>query len=268
MYCPNCGAEFSETEASCPYCGQLNPRGAEKQHMEKLHDLHRSTERLPEETTQELVSGVRRNGRKIAFLMLILLAIVVAGLVLRAVIGHAYDKKRVRSYQDRGAFQEAHFAELDRLFEEGDDARLLEEINALYNQKGSEALYSWEHYAYVSEVQSYTYMQEALEWIRSGDPKDADYASVVYPALSLTRADRNGAYTGRSYTEEELRRLSVYREEAEKVLQETLQWDAAELDAFYDSCLDSYDVLSFKKVEKKVAQRMRELHTVTEGDAS
>ena len=90
MYCPNCGAEFSEAEASCPYCGQLNPRGAEKQHMEKLHDLHRNTGRLAEETTQELVSGVRQNGRKIALLMLVLLALVVAGLVLRAVIGHAY----------------------------------------------------------------------------------------------------------------------------------------------------------------------------------
>ena len=269
MYCPNCGASFPEDEPSCPYCGQLNPRGAEKQHMNKLHELHRNTAQLAEDTTREVVSGTRRNGRRILILVAVLLVLFVIGLVLRAILGHAYDRHTIRSYQERTAFQEAHYEELDRLFESGDDIRLLDEIDALYELPGSDALYSWDHYSYVSAVQSYRYMKDSLEWLQTKeDPEDKQFASIVFPALSLTRSDRELAYNGRPYSEEESRRLAVYREEAEQILQETLQWDSAELDALYERCLGSYDVLSFEKVEKHVAQRMRALRTAPEGESS
>ena len=36
MYCTNCGAEIDENDASCPYCGYLNPYGAERKYMKDL----------------------------------------------------------------------------------------------------------------------------------------------------------------------------------------------------------------------------------------
>ena len=39
VQCFNCGAVHSVDDPRCPYCGALNPVGAEKAYMNKLDDL-------------------------------------------------------------------------------------------------------------------------------------------------------------------------------------------------------------------------------------
>ena len=39
IVCTSCGASFDKDEPKCPYCGTLNPYGAEKEYKEKLEDI-------------------------------------------------------------------------------------------------------------------------------------------------------------------------------------------------------------------------------------
>ena len=41
MMCPNCGASFSEDEPRCPYCGTLNPGGAEIEYLPRARSVIR-----------------------------------------------------------------------------------------------------------------------------------------------------------------------------------------------------------------------------------
>ena len=64
MYCSNCGAEISEKDAYCPYCGVMNARAAEREYMEKLEDIREDTERLGEESGKESRRGMTIAGKK------------------------------------------------------------------------------------------------------------------------------------------------------------------------------------------------------------
>ena len=48
MYCTNCGAEIDENDASCPYCGYLNPYGAERKYMKELEVIRVKTDKEEE----------------------------------------------------------------------------------------------------------------------------------------------------------------------------------------------------------------------------
>ena len=58
IYCTNCGAWVGENEEKCPYCGMINPTGAEAAHMRRLNairdDMAGMEDDIEETYTREL----------------------------------------------------------------------------------------------------------------------------------------------------------------------------------------------------------------------
>ena len=52
VICPNCGGTYSIEEPKCPFCGTLNPVGAEKEYMGKLRDIEEDTGRLADDVIE------------------------------------------------------------------------------------------------------------------------------------------------------------------------------------------------------------------------
>ena len=59
--CQNCGASFADDAARCPYCGALNPAGAEAAYMAQLEDLREGTDQLDDDVRHDLEADVRHS---------------------------------------------------------------------------------------------------------------------------------------------------------------------------------------------------------------
>ena len=73
--CFNCGAVHSVDDPRCPYCGALNPVGAEKAYMNELDDLKDETDQLAEDAEDDFGDNVQSNAKRI---VLIVVAVVAA----------------------------------------------------------------------------------------------------------------------------------------------------------------------------------------------
>ena len=62
MYCSSCGGELTEKDAKCPYCGSINPLGAEAEYMEKLEYLREYTESLGNKAPLEYERQLKHHG--------------------------------------------------------------------------------------------------------------------------------------------------------------------------------------------------------------
>ena len=103
--CFNCGAVHSVDDPRCPYCGALNPVGAEKAYMNELDDLKDETDQLAEDAEDDFGDNVQSNAKRIVL-------IVVAVVAAIAVMFFAYncmerhdERQEVKSYQARESFE-------------------------------------------------------------------------------------------------------------------------------------------------------------------
>lgn len=147
--CANCGAEFSSEAARCPYCGALNPAGAERAYMQELGRIEHETNVLDDAARDDFKANVGGNAKRIAIVALIAAAAIVAMLAIVHFSNQADEQRALDEYHAREAFREQHYAELDRLYEAGDDEALVDYALSLIDEPGSDALYSWQHYDYL-----------------------------------------------------------------------------------------------------------------------
>ena len=47
--CPNCGAVFEAKEPKCPYCGHINPMGAEAKFLRDLEKTRKDMDQVDDE---------------------------------------------------------------------------------------------------------------------------------------------------------------------------------------------------------------------------
>lgn len=259
VVCPNCGAGFSALDARCPYCGTLNPVGAEAAYMDELEDLRQDTDRLAEDVQSDLAADLKRNARKIALIALAAIALI-ATMVLALNCADSRDERNeVKRYQEREAFREQHFAELDRLYESGDDAALVEYAWSVMDEPGYDAVYSWKHEDYLDICGDWVVLSSFSEDATHASAGIDDYAWAVSAAIRLACLDEDGRQLYAALSSEEAGRVAGYRESAESFLRETLQMDAEQVESFAASVEDSQGHVQHEKVKKAVAARFRQL---------
>ncbi len=141
--CPNCGAVFGAKETRCPYCGYINPEGAEAKYLKDLEDRRRDLDTVDDQVR----SGYREEIKKGAGTAL--KTVLIIALVLAVVIGgFAYADNRLFSddgedYAAELAWEHEHFPEYDKLFEAEDYEELIAEIA---EDGRTHDVWNWEHY--------------------------------------------------------------------------------------------------------------------------
>ena len=149
--CPNCGAVFAAGEAKCPYCGHINPMGAEAKFLRDLEKTRKDLDNVDEEAKEDYKTEIKRGAKstvKTIVIVFIVLGLLIGGFVLmeKIMLGD-YDKK---DYAEELAWQHTAFVEYDQLFEDKKYEELMEKIY-LDGEAGHD-VWDWDKYEEFSEI--------------------------------------------------------------------------------------------------------------------
>ena len=262
VQCFNCGAVHSVDDPRCPYCGALNPAGAEKTYMNELDDLKDETGQLAEEVEDDFSDSVQGNAKRIVRIAIIVIAAIAVMFFAYNCMEKHDERQEVKSYQARESFRQQHFEELDRLYESGDDAALSEYAWSLTDEPGFDALFTWEHADYLEVYNDWETIKFAQFEFHEGKGDIEDYVWTVSLAIELARLDESGQRAYDQLTDAEEKRAAEYRAFAWEFLEDTLQMNKDDVAAFVASVLDDEGSVDDNKLKRNLEPRLRELGTI------
>lgn len=263
MFCPNCGGEFAEWAPKCPYCGNMNPKGAEKEYMAHMEELKNRLDQVDEESEKDYQKTMGKAAKR----LLIFVGAAAALIILVFVALNIWQKKQDEKAEARQiaeeAWQKEEFVKLDEMYAKGDYEGIIDEYYATLGENHN--IYSWEHYEYVMEF--YVYYADMLAAKNQIEGKVGDTYTLgkgLYGALYLTkmvsddqisRLEENYQSTQRSpgLTKEEGKLVREYQTEARDFLETKINWTQAEIDSFYESCSRDGDfstAMCYEKAEE------------------
>ncbi len=261
MVCPNCGAAISPDDARCPYCGELNPTGAEKAYMNALDDINDETGDLADDAQDNLNANLKGNAKRTILVIVLVVAALASLFAITTCMDRSQERRELNDYQAREAFRSQYFEEFDRLYEAGDDDVLSAYVWSLSDDPGFEALFSWDHIGLLQAHDDWESLRSAEKDIESGTCKIDDYTWLVSAALRLARLDGNDTSFSAALPQEDEARTSEYREYAQRFLQETLQMNDEEIAAFADEAKDEYGYIQRDKLKQNLEVRLTQLGT-------
>ena len=263
VVCPNCGGDISVEDARCPYCGALNPSGAEKAYMDALEDLKDDTDKLAEDVQDDVEANFKRSAKWILVFIAAIVAAIVVCFVAIQCADSGDERRELQGYQERESFREQYFPELDRLYEEGDDAALSAYTWSLMNEPGFDALYSWKHFRYLQAHDDWEVLNEFESELDKSPASIDDYVWATSVAIRLACLDADGKRFDGTLTQEEKQRVEGYRAFAWSFLQDMLQMSAEEVEAFAASVEDSQGNIKPDKVKEGLKLRFGQLEAAS-----
>lgn len=253
MYCTNCGAEIDENDASCPYCGYLNPYGAERKYMKELEVIRVKTDKLDDHPENYVKAEVKKKGRKAGFIFLVVLA-VIGGLVgfffgLGYILDHNLIGDNAREEME---FRDKYIPELNQMLEEGRDEEAYNYMmGTLYKEKGSDYLWNWEHYEYLTTYGSLVYVRRINEKALTEGLDKREFVSAGQDVLTGAKEE---LYTyGRKIPDSDLEKIEAMHEEEMLFLTETIGMTEEEIDEIYESAMED-DWVSYTKLEEALSK--------------
>ena len=268
--CPNCGAEYDINEAKCPYCGHLNPAGAESAYMRKMDGIHSDLKEMGDDLEEAYASRLKKQTRRIALIIggVLIVILILAGILLGSSLSYRHQEE-VRDREEL-AFRKNYFEELNHIYETGDDEAVVEYMEFLYDKEGSSALWSWQHYDFYSVYQEHRDVEHAREILalaKSGemDPKAVDdYIDMLtYYTLSAIQNETSPIdnLDDLRLSKEERARAEIFREDEATYLREDLGLTDADIDRLIEESRDSEDSKfidpdKFKKAFRPYAEQL------------
>lgn len=244
--CQNCGASYDIHEVECPYCGYINPEGAEEKYFRDLESTREGLDMVDDDAVSHYKSEIRSNSK--AMLRRIILAAVVV-LAVIAVIAYLLHRSEEQYADNRTAeevtaelqWQNEHFPELDALYEAGDYEGLCELYLSFYEEEHD--LWEYEHYDFCEAYSRYLELDTDLEYLdESGSTQDIG-TFLIYDTFYFYYRDYDSEYA--SLNETELEVLEACREEACDVIYDRLGFTDEQLselkDTIYDDGFFTYD---------------------------
>ncbi len=148
--CFNCGATFNSVEPKCPYCGHINPSGAEAKFMHRLgktrNNLNSISEDIKHEHSSERRKGIRLVVKIVVSILVTLLLLFGIANLIEHISSDIQDKY---NYTEELAWQHKRFEDYNKMFENKEYDFLLETI---VNDSEKHDVYSWEHYEEFSRI--------------------------------------------------------------------------------------------------------------------
>ncbi|MBQ8278617.1 MAG: hypothetical protein IJZ23_02130 [Roseburia sp.] len=182
IICNSCGAEFSNEEPKCPYCGTMNYDGAEKEYFEKLEDIREDVEELNAVPMQETKAELKKQGRFIKKIVTVVLVLAVIFGVILFLQEKSYDRDEKEDF----LWQQENYPKMNAMYEAGE----YDELIAFYRkaQEDDRLLYEWEHADFVDTYISVEEFYGDLEYMESyEDISDGMYTSILWNQWSIYR---------------------------------------------------------------------------------
>ncbi len=248
--CPNCGAEHSIHLPKCPYCGTINPEGAEEAYLDKLEQTRQDLDEVDDLAKQEVRSEVKAGAGKAVkrVILAAVILLVLAGVYLLTDRILSGGRSEYELTEQEIAWQREAFPELDRLYEAGDleaAAGRLQEYSAQNHR-----VWDWSHYTFLEWYDNYRRTQEHLQELTEKQSCSELLAGLlVFGTFRFYYRDY-APEQGVSLSEGDIARLDGYREELVTAIHDRLGFTDEQMEAFRADVYDEYNVLNYKKCEK------------------
>lgn len=249
MICPNCGGDFAEWAPKCPYCGNMNYRGAEKQYMDQLETLRQDMEELPEASKEhyrkEVGGAVKKLFRPLLVLMLAVVMITVLGVFWERHQEKKYEERYLRVY----AWEKENFPKLNQWYEAGEYDQIVEFSDRLWEEDSEFRLNNWEHTVFVIDYykpySACLLLHRTLEagktpsWEMAADALPAGIFLAFYTTEEKLeeKADEMEKW-GYGLTGDEVLKVDEYRLAARDILYEDMGFTEEEARALSLECTD------------------------------
>ena len=163
VICPNCGGEFKEQSAKCPYCGTMYYPGAEEEYLKKLEHVRTDLEDLGAVPEQETVKAIKkRAGWAIKLVMAaIIIVLLCAGFLAWKNREEPYDAKT------QYLWRQENYPKMEEMFENEQYA----ELYAFIEQETANGIYlsDWEHWSFMMVWGICDKVEECLEREANGE---------------------------------------------------------------------------------------------------
>lgn len=256
--CPNCGAGFPIEEARCPYCGALNPYGAERAYMGALDSIRSKTDDLDDNAEEGFKNSLKRNAKRTVAVIIVVVAALATLFLIVNCMSRGEERRDLQDFQARETFREQYFEELDRLYEAGDDDALSAYVWSLSDDPGFDALFSWNHADFLEVHDGWESLRSAEGFIKSGECGIDDYTWSVSLALRLAQLDGNSEP---KLSQDEEERAAGYRAYAWQFLREVLQMGDEEIRAFADEAKGAQGNVQEEELRRSLEVRLQQLGT-------
>ena len=265
MYCSNCGAEIDGNEARCPYCGMVNPYGAEKEHLNKLNEIRDRTKQLEDIPEKEVKTELKKNSLLLFRIFAVLAGLVIVLTLSVFLMSRNSDKKWEAQQKEELVFESQYFGELEDLYEAGDDEAVVAFIYDHLDEKGSGAFYDWPHFDYYScYYEPYTEFKRARDTLGTFTPdgrSEKDKISVLGICLS-SGFELLYVNEDRSYLEplsgRDASRAEDMLAEVRSFFSGDLGLTDDETKTLYEACLDKDGYLSPKLCREAAEKLLKE----------
>lgn len=247
MYCGNCGAEITEKDAYCPYCGVMNPRAAETEYMEKLEGIRESTEKLGDEGGKHTKKGIGRAG-KVAARVLIIVAVSILALFAFSWAMNRFLFGSGRDARAEAAFKEQYFPELEELYASGDMDATADYLSEISGKDGADVLLVWSHYKYLSYYMDYRIIHAIPEAELDHNFWKHQYCDVLYTGIELIY--QTGYFGNKKMSAEEKEKVKEYADEAENIFAEYFSLSKSDLDEIHEDCTDEEGFVYYTKIQE------------------
>lgn len=210
--CTNCGGEFEEALAKCPYCGQIYEPGAEQEYLKEIRQIQEDLSDLPEESEEIYQREVKNFTKKIGITLGILAAVIAVIVVLPLTFFRALDWMSARYGMDQKEallWGNENFPQLDIWYEEGNYDAILEFRNKLYDSNEPNAYYQWKHSSFINEYEQYQEAMKTRKKIQAGEEL-SDYEAENVVAYSMKLLFFTEKFL---YTEDDWQQVLLWQEE-------------------------------------------------------
>ena len=172
--CDNCGGVFKKTLPKCPYCGAINPEGAEKEYNNKLNNIREKLDVVDELAVEEY-----KNGLKLFFKTFFVVLPVFA---ILAAIWFFIEKGGMKNISVRPKPYEPVLVSIEEANER------FKEWNDLHDKERYSDLYEL--------VNAYGYSEMNSNWVHSNFYQKYYYISEIDKGVSDIKAGKKlGSYT-------------------------------------------------------------------------
>lgn len=218
--CNNCGGQFDDAKAKCPYCGMIYEPGAEKEYNERLEDVRKNLDVVDD----IVVTNFRADLRKFFIVFGISLSVVLtltAFVVFSKSVTNAQKRSRAVSQLNyklsRIALFDQEAEDMNGLFEEGnyDELYVMAEIK---KSKFPQEIQNWSHYGFYKAYERYVRCRDFFDTISNNEENGSyELSYVMSETLSMYVDANQNPYSGISFEEREIIN-GLYEEMREKTV--------------------------------------------------
>lgn len=184
VQCSQCNGTFPPESPSCPYCGTVYYKGAEKAYMAEMEEIVEEVRTLAHQPKEELQAFTKSNTKPLLGGMFLLISLAVLSMVLGQEDPPESSQDPL-SLQAQLIWEKEQFPKLDQWYLEGNYQALLDFMYQLQEDDTiGYTLSNWEHFFFLFTYVDYDFFLTVAEDYRmTGEIYPADLGRILSQAL-------------------------------------------------------------------------------------